>query len=58
MAATGKAVPEIAKEQGLTHMMMYRVINGESVNANVRALISGLIEKPIHEIWPDVAEEE
>lgn len=52
MAATGKNVPEVAKEHGCTKMSFYRVIKGESVNKNVRDIISGLINKPKNEIWP------
>ncbi len=58
MAATGKTVCDVAKENQLTHMMMYRVINGESVNSDTRELISKIIAKPINKIWPEMAKEE
>lgn len=58
MAATGKVVPVIAKENGHTKMMMYRVIKCESTNVDVRELISSIIKKSVNEIWPEPAEEE
>jgi len=58
--ATGKSVPEVAKEHGFTKPTFYRAINNESKNRNrcrqnsAQDLISTLIGKPKHEIWPAV----
>ncbi len=58
MLATSKYVPDFAAENGIQKKLMYRVIKNESVNVDVRNLISDTIKKPITEIWPELAEED
>lgn len=55
MAATGKRIPEVATDYGYQRMMFYRVIKGDSVNQTVRNIIANLVNKPVNEIWPELA---
>lgn len=54
MLATGKALPAVAKEHGCTPMSFYRVMKGESVNNEVRAIIVSLTKKSEDELWPPI----
>lgn len=51
MLATGKPVPEVAKEHGYSKHTFYRVIKKETNSPKVQALIAGIIERSISEIW-------
>ena len=58
MATTGKRIPEVATDYGYPRMMFYRVIKGDSVNQTVRNIIANLVNKPVKEIWPELAKGE
>lgn len=51
--ATGKLVPEVAKENGYGKSAFYRVISGESQSHVLRKLISEITKLSIDELWPD-----
>lgn len=51
--ATGKRLPEVAKEYGVSKATFYRVVNNEVNSPRVQQIISGLINKPVDEIWTD-----
>lgn len=53
MMATGKPIPEVAKDYGYSKFAFYRAINGETKSKKVRAIISSLVNKDPEEIWPE-----
>jgi DNA-binding LacI/PurR family transcriptional regulator len=57
MMATGKPVPDVAKEHGYSKHTFYRVINGERCIDDVRSIISSITKKSVSDLWPDQHEE-
>ena len=57
MASTGKSVAKFAADNDITKMMLYRVINGCSINQKVRDLIATTIGHSENEIWPEPTKE-
>ena len=53
MMATGKPVPDVAKEHGYSKHTFYRVINGERCIDDVRSIISSITNTPISDLWPE-----
>jgi lambda repressor-like predicted transcriptional regulator len=53
VAATGKSVADVAKDQGYSKHAFYDVIRGRTKSPHLRALIAGIIGKDEDEIWPE-----
>jgi lambda repressor-like predicted transcriptional regulator len=53
IAATDKSVEQLAVEHDYSKHAIYDVIRRRTKTPHLRKLISGLIDKPINEIWPD-----
>jgi lambda repressor-like predicted transcriptional regulator len=53
MAATGKQIPEVAKEYGYSKVTLYNAINGYSTSPVLRDLISSIIGIQVADIWPE-----
>jgi hypothetical protein len=53
MMATGKPVPDVAKEHGYSKHTFYRVINGERSIDDVREIIASITKHPISDLWPE-----
>ncbi len=58
MLKTGKRIEKVAQDNEYSKYTFYRVIRGETPQSPVYSLIAKIIEKPVSEIWPDLAEEE
>jgi hypothetical protein len=55
MMHTGKRVDQVAREHALSKAVIYKTIKGETRGKKPREIISGIIGKPIDEIWAESA---
>lgn len=54
--ATGKLVPDVAKDCGYTKTAFYRVIRKDRTSPTIRNLISEITGLSTEALWPEAAE--